>query len=429
MLSPKFKIFFFHVSLLAICYSLFANLTFASKADKLKQKITERNSQIQQIQKEIEEYQKEIEATSKEASTLGNKIKNLEATGKKLAADIKLTQSQIKAAELNIEKLNLQIGEKSESISDKKASLEEFMRNLNEAESVNMIEVLLAEKQISGFFSNIEKMERFQGEINSNLADLKAAKLDMEGKKKEKEAYKKNMEQLAVKYSDQKRLVDINKETTNKLLKDTKNKESLYKQLLADRVAKQKAFEEEIRELEDQIRLEIDKNALPKAGSGVLKWPLDKVYITQYFGYTEFALAHAGLYNGSGHNGVDFRAAIGTPIKAAKEGVVTGVGDTDLACAGVSYGKWVLVKHANNLSTLYAHLSIVKVNEGQQMQTGQLVGYAGDTGYATGPHLHFGVFATEGIEVGNYKSKVCGTTMRLPLRTKKNAYLNPMDYL
>ena len=74
---------------------------------------------------------------------------------------------------------------------------------------------------------------------------------------------------------DQKGLVDMNKSKTNKVLGETKNKEANYKNLLADRIAKQKAFEDEIKEFEDQIRLEIDPSALPKAGSGVLKWPLE----------------------------------------------------------------------------------------------------------------------------------------------------------
>ena len=70
---------------------------------------------------------------------------------------------------------------------------------------------------------------------------------------------------------DQKELVDMNKSKTNKFLGETKNKEANYKKLLADRIAKQKSFEDEIKEFEDQIRLEIDKTALPKTGAGILK--------------------------------------------------------------------------------------------------------------------------------------------------------------
>lgn len=397
--------------------------------DELRQKIKDNSSEIEKIQKEIEQIQKDLQSNAKEAASLKEKINSLEKAKKKLVADISLTQKQIKAAELNIEKLGFEINSKEEDIAGKKESLGEFIRTMNESESATIMEITLAEDNFSDFFGNLQRLNDFKREINDSLERLKNLKQGLESQKKEEESQKKNMERLKGQYQDQKKLVEINQSNTDKVLKETKNKETNYKKLLADRLAKQKAFEEEIRELEDQIKLAIDKNALPPAGSGVLKWPLDKIRITQYFGNTEFALANASLYNGGGHNGVDFAAAIGTPLKAARSGVVEGVGNTDEACYGVSYGKWVLIRHDNNLSTLYAHLSLIKVSKGQQVDVGQLVGYSGDTGYATGPHLHFGVFATEGIAVQSYKSKVCGTNMILPVKTKKDAYLNPLNYL
>src|SRR3989339_245212 len=323
----------------AICFWPFANSAYASAIDDLNKKIEERKNQIKQVQEEIEKYQKEIENTTKETTTLKSKIKNLE------------------------------IGLKAEGITEKKNSLGEFVRAINEAESANALEIIISEDVFSDFFSSIDRMDNFQKEIKSNLAGLKEDKADLEEKKKEREVYKKNTEKLNGQYVDQKELVDINKTKTNKVLGETKNKEAIYKNLLADRIAKQKAFEDEIREFEDQIRLEINPSALPKSGSGVLKWPLASVKITQYFGNTAFATANPIIYNKGGHPGVDFRASIGTRVMASKEGVVAGVGNTDQSCNGVSYGKWVLIKHPNNLSTLYAHLDTIKVSGGQQVET------------------------------------------------------------
>src|SRR3989344_1814594 len=251
----------------AICFWSFANFALASTIDEKYQAIQNLNKKIEENQEEIEKYKKEIENTTKETTTLKSKIKNLEATGKKLAADIKLTQNQIQSAKLNIEKLNLQISQKAESITEKKNSLGEFVRAINEAESANVLEIIISEDVFSDFFSNIDAMDNFQKEIKSNLIGLKEDKADLEEKKKEREVYKKNTEKLNGQYVDQKELVDINKTKTNKVLSETKNKEAVYKNLLTDRIAKQKAFEDEIREFEDQIRLEIDPSALPKAGS------------------------------------------------------------------------------------------------------------------------------------------------------------------
>ena len=147
----KFKTSFF-VLLLIIFYLPIINLAYAATIDELNKSIENTKNLMKQNQEEIEKLNKELENTGKETTTLKSKIKNLEATGKKLAADIKLTQNQIQSAKLNIEKLNLQIGLKAQGITEKKISLGEFVRAINEAESANVLEVLLAEDAFSDFF-------------------------------------------------------------------------------------------------------------------------------------------------------------------------------------------------------------------------------------------------------------------------------------
>jgi murein DD-endopeptidase MepM/ murein hydrolase activator NlpD len=157
-----------------------------------------------------------------------------------------------------------------------------------------------------------------------------------------------------------------------------------------------------------------------------LRWPLEQVFITQYFGKTFEA---ARLYVSGTHNGIDLRASPGTPVKAAASGEIIGSGDTDLVCRGASYGRWVLIRHYNGLSTLYAHLSLIKVASGQKVVVGDFIGYSGQSGYATGPHLHFSVFATLGVRIDKLASRTCpGAVFTLPL-APPNAYLDPMQYL
>jgi murein DD-endopeptidase MepM/ murein hydrolase activator NlpD len=160
----------------------------------------------------------------------------------------------------------------------------------------------------------------------------------------------------------------------------------------------------------------------------MLQWPLTSIKVTQQFGDTEFSRANPGVYNGKGHNGTDFGAPIGTPILSAQSGTIEGIGDTDKTCPGASYGKWVLIRHKNGLSTLYAHLSLIRVEEGQEIETGQTIGYIGMTGYTTGPHLHFTVYATAGVKIVDRKSAVCGGTYHMPIADLR-AYLNPLLYL
>jgi murein DD-endopeptidase MepM/ murein hydrolase activator NlpD len=83
------------------------------------------------------------------------------------------------------------------------------------------------------------------------------------------------------------------------------------------------------------------------------------------------------------HTGTDFGVPSGTPIKAVADGVVA------LAEEYGGYGKAVIIRHADGLSTIYGHLSEIKVSEGKEVKQGDVIGLSGNTGRSTGPHLHF----------------------------------------
>ena len=85
------------------------------------------------------------------------------------------------------------------------------------------------------------------------------------------------------------------------------------------------------------------------------------------------------------HTGLDFAVGTGVPIKAAGNGIVVWAGPRG------GYGNAVIIDHRNGLATLYGHQSKVNVTVGQKVATGQVIGFVGQTGMATGPHLHFEV--------------------------------------
>lgn len=85
------------------------------------------------------------------------------------------------------------------------------------------------------------------------------------------------------------------------------------------------------------------------------------------------------------HKGVDFAAASGTPIRASADGTIDFVGGQS------GYGNLVLIKHWSNYTTAYAHMShfASNIRKGSKVRQGELIGYVGSTGWATGPHLHY----------------------------------------
>lgn len=93
---------------------------------------------------------------------------------------------------------------------------------------------------------------------------------------------------------------------------------------------------------------------------------------------------HPRLNTIRAHRGVDYAAPAGTPIKAAGDGKMT------FRNRKGGYGKTVILQHGGNITTLYAHLSrYSKVREGGRVRQGDIIGYVGSTGLATGPHLHY----------------------------------------
>ncbi len=401
----------------------------AQSVDDLKNQISSKNNEIAQLEKEIAEYQAKLTTTKGQSSTLKNELARLEATKRKLETDVTLTQKKIDSAVLTIKKLGGEIVTSTEKINKSEEAIAEALRQMRLTDRENITFVFLEHNNLSDFLNSAATLQSLQEKLSNHIRELEKTKADYESKKDQSEKEKEQLSTLQVKLADQRKIVASNQNQKNVLLAQTQNIEKTYQQLLADRVAKKNAVEAEIRKAEDALKLIVNPGSLPTTGSGVLKWPLDKVVITQYFGNTPFATSNPQIYAGKGHNGMDFAAAVGTPIKAVLDGVVLGVGDTDVACKGASYGKWVMIKHPNGLSSVYAHISLAKVVEGQTVKTGDVVAYSGATGYVTGPHLHFTLLASQGSQVGTLQSSVPGCGVyRLPLATRE-AVLNPLSYL
>ena len=107
--------------------------------------------------------------------------------------------------------------------------------------------------------------------------------------------------------------------------------------------------------------------------------PVNSTRITSKFGMR----MHPLLGYTRMHKGIDFGAPYGAPIMAATDGVVRFAGRHG------GHGNYVLLKHAGNLMTGYAHMSRILVRVGAHVSSGQVIGYVGSTGLSTGPHLHY----------------------------------------
>jgi murein DD-endopeptidase MepM/ murein hydrolase activator NlpD len=397
----------------------------AQSSEDLKSKIEEKNSQIKEIEEEIRQYSLEVDNANKESKTLQSTIKALDLTKSKLNKDINLTQNKITKTNLTIEEVNDEILDTEEILEINKKAVTNAIRRLNITENRNLVSLVLSNNNLGELWSEMDYNTQVQENIRKKSKELVELKTKMVMKQNTLNIEKGTLQNLKKDLNGKKLAIEYTVSEKNQILKYTKNKEKVFKDLVKSKEELKAQFEKEIFEYESQINILIDKGSYPAPRHGVLSWPLDDVLVTQKFGKT---IGAEKLYASGSHNGADLRASIGTKVKGALHGRVSGTGNTDIYPGCYSFGKWVMVEHENGLSTIYAHLSVISVKRGDMIKTGDVLGFSGNTGYSTGPHLHFGLYATQGVRIEQFiKSKGCKHAI-IPLADIK-AYLDPLEYL
>ena len=166
-----------------------------------------------------------------------------------------------------------------------------------------------------------------------------------------------------------------------------------------------------------------DGKSLEKA---FLRAPLDFAYVSSHFNPNR---RHPILNTIRAHNGVDYAAKRGTPIRATGEGVIQSVGWKS------GYGRTIVIRHGGEITTLYAHLEKYhsSISKGMKVSQGQTIGYVGDSGLATAPHLHYefriGDKRTDPLKVAlPSASPVDNSEMNL-FKIQRNNYMQISDQL
>lgn len=408
-----------YIVLIAFCISTFPYQVLALTAIEVRQQMQDTNDKIDAIDKEIKALSSQIAQTSQQKNTLANAIRELTLTRSKLVKERELIQKKITATGLVIKSLSSTIGEKESVLSVSKKSLSKMIRDLNERDNTLIIERLLSVDNFSDFSREYNNVLSLNEKIRENIVQISAQRQDLVSSKQLKEEENQNLNTLKQNLVQKEKVVAITQKEKDNLLSATKNKEAEYQKLLAEKIKKRDTFEKSLEEYEAKLKFILNTKILPKEGSSVLSWPLSSILVTSPYG------ARWGRF----HYGMDFRAAIGTPVKSMSSGVVMGTGDTDIDCKGASFGKWVFIKYDNGLSSTYGHLSAIETKKGQKVKAGDEVALSGNTGSSTGPHLHVAVYASTGVKVDTVPSKSCNGKIFTQPIAATSAYLNPALYL
>lgn len=438
MLKPWYRYFYTSIFCLAIMAFLWvpqahAQVNSQTEVNQLEQNIQTKLQERNDLEREAERLREELANVGTQKNSLSQEISLIASERRALENQINQTLNDIETISLEVRKSQSLIDEFNTKIRYQSNTLESLLRRISHIDKLSYFELIFSSRKLPDVLLARDAYARLQEPLIDLTYDLKESKEQVFENTKELATKQQDLSLEQSILDDQRNIVRSQEEKKDAVLQETKNKESTYQQNLKNTLETIKKLDQEIRTYESTLEFLLDPSQLPEKDSEAFAWPLDHVLITQRFGRT---VSSERLYTSGSHSGVDFRAATGTPVYAVADGVVKGIGDTDKTCPRASFGKWAFIEHTNlGLSTTYGHLSGIRVEEGQQVQKGDVIAYSGNTGRSTGPHLHLTVYATEGVDgdegvrVTSRPSAACvGQTYRMPLAPTA-AYLDPLDFL
>ena len=344
---------------------------------------------LEQKKKEQQEKLKELEKKIAEAKAKKEDVmvtKNLlDQRNQLLLEQIDDTQNQIDDAAAQIARYELLEQEQYELFCQQ-------VRSEEERGSLSYLSVLFKATSMADLLNRMEFVNEV-AEYNKNLiAAMKETRENIKAEKAEMEAKEA---QLGQQQDELQGKLDETTKLMNEYAADQKELEKLY-------AAEEKAADEIDAQIE---RLIADSDVVP--GSEGFIWP---VSTSKMISSPVGSRVAPGGFGSTNHKGVDIcNVGYTSSVYATKSGRVL---LTNSSGWGGGYGNYVVIDHGGGLTTLYAHMSVVKVSQGDTVAQGTVIGITGNTGASTGPHLHYEVRSTT---VVNGKSVT--------------VYQNPLNYL
>jgi murein DD-endopeptidase MepM/ murein hydrolase activator NlpD len=382
--------------------------------EELKTAMDRKTAELERVNAEIEKTQTTLNATAAYASTLVKQIGSIDKSINQVALNIRSSELTIDKLSYQIASMEDAVAEQERELSNKRVAISDTIRQMQEKDNENLLIIFLKSESLAQGLANSQSILDLNDGLLSAVSDISRIKAEIVQQIEEVSQVKGSKEKESQTLKVKKSIIEDQKAERSSILKQTKNQESAYQVMLSELEKQQEAIAKEVDDIEAKLRGEFDQSLIPTPGKGELGYPLASLRMTQGYGKVPGACKY---YKSCFHNGVDYGAPIGTPILAAEDGEVIAA---STATSKLQYGYYVLIKHNNNLTTLYGHLSKVAAIKGTTVKRGEVIGYLGQTGYSFGPHLHFVVY-----QAATVKLQSLGAAGLVPL----GVTLNPLNYL
>lgn len=352
----------------------------------------ELEAQYQQYQLILEKTKQDITEKEKYVEALVGKIQVLNN-------EIVLMHEKINNLSDEIFKKETEIQNANDEISDQMNALKKRIRNLYIQGNTTDLEIILGASDFSDFLDKMQLI-KVLSDYDNKLIDKVKDKLiiisnEKEELEKNKEVYEEENNSLEKKQEELDKLLEENKDVLASLYKVSDDAQKTIEKGVLESEEIEKAIQvytEEMAKLQAQIMAAnpqyYDNFEISKSG---FTWPLPGYYyLTSQWNENRGSYNHGAIdISGSGVMGANVVAASSGRVISLYGSCYHNWGKDGTCGCGGNYGNYVMIDHGNGKITIYAHLSALRVEMGQEVKTGQVIGYCGSTGQSTGAHLHF----------------------------------------
>ena len=388
-----------------VVFSALSVMVSAASSSSLKNKLDDLKSQADDIAAQSSELERQIAENESETQSIVDKKANIDQ-------QIELTRQQVENLNAQIQQYNLLIAAKQEELDQAQVKEQEMneqyktrLRAMEESGDISYWSVLFNASSFTDLLDRIdmiseiaesdqqmiEQMKEVAAEIADAKAEIENSKADMEAAKEELSVLE---EQLADQRAEADAMITELVARQDELRAASETYDALEDEVRQQILDVQKQYEDALADEEAARKIDEARQQASSGNAGASKpsstsssgflypLPAGTSYVSCAYGYRYHPIY--GYY--AMHNGVDLAAGSGTAIYAAKSGTVT------VATYSNVNGYYVTINHNDGYATLYAHMTNYIVSPGDYVNQGDVIGYVGSTGWATGAHLHFEVF-------------------------------------
>jgi murein DD-endopeptidase MepM/ murein hydrolase activator NlpD len=346
-----------------------------SRIDEKRREIERKKDREQILTTTISGWTRKIDALQDDITTLQTRQVRIEADLERKRAELARLQDLLREERIRLVKLRARLAESRAALSDR-------LVELYKADEPDAVTVILESDGFADLLERAEFMQRVSQQdarIIDRVRTAKAAAVEAEHRLDRLETRQRDVTAVVARRHEE--VVQVKDQLVSRR-QDYSGARATKREALVSTRSDRHALEDHLASLErEQAKIAArlagtgTQPAGPiRQGSGRFIWPLNGTF-TSPFGYRWGRL----------HAGIDIAVPEGTPIRAADSGSVAIAGWTG------GYGNYTCINHGGGMSTCYGHQSRIATSVGASVDQGQVIGYSGNTGNSTGPHLHFEV--------------------------------------